>query len=461
LASARAEPSAPSPLPAAACPPSPLAAAERRLIFEALKADEDPTEAPEASFDDATMIATLQRFALLQLGQRVRPSQVDRLWALEAPRRDVAGELQAARKERRLSEWLGGLEPPHAGYRRLSSERCRYRAIVDAGGWDRLPAGPPLKPGDKGQVVEALRLRLMAEGYGLNVRPPVESFAPDLVEALRAFQRRHDLEDDGVLGPETRRELDVSAEDRLMQIEANLERWRWLPHELPDDRLELDSGAAQATLYVSGRPVLQMRAIVGDPGHKSPMFASRVDAVVFNPPWNVPDSIARKEIFPKAARDPGYLGRNRFVRTPQGLQQRPGPANALGQVKFDLYSPFGVYLHDTPGRASFARRVRTLSHGCMRLEKPRELAERLLGAQGWSRARIEQAIAAGSTQRVTLQRPVALFVIYLTASVGPDGWATFGRDRYGWDHKLLAALANSQRAGSDPLAESECSASDR
>jgi len=246
-----------------------------------------------------------------------------------------------------------------------------------------------------------------------------------------------------------------------MQIDANLERWRWLPHDLPDDRLELDTGAAEATLYVAGRPALQMRAIVGDPSHKTPMFASRVDAVVFNPPWNVPDSIARKEILPKAARDPGYLSRNGFVRTTQGLQQRPGPGNALGQVKFDLRSPFGVYLHDTPGRASFARRARTLSHGCMRLEQPRELAERLLAVQGWARARIDQAIAAGSTQRVSLRNPMPLFVVYRTASVDQDGWATFRRDRYGWDHKLLAALANSEHARSDRPQESECSASDR
>jgi len=431
------------------------------MIFEALKGDEDPTEAPEASFDDATLTATLQRYANLQLGQRIRPSQIDRLWAIEAPRREVAAELQAARKERRLSIWLRSLEPSHSGYRALNSERCRYRAIVDAGGWGSLPAGAPLKLGDQGAAVEALRLRLAAEGYGLDAGRPPPSFDAGLVEALRAFQRRHDLEADGVLGPETRRELDVSAEDRLMQIDANLERWRWLPHDLPDDRLELDTGAAEATLYASGRAVLHMRAIVGDPSHKTPMFASRVDAVVFNPPWNVPDSIARNEILPKVRRDPGYLSRNGFVRTPQGLQQRPGPRNALGQVKFDLRSPFGVYLHDTPSRASFARRVRTLSHGCMRLEQPRELAERLLAAQGWTAARIDQAIAAGSTQRITLHRPTPLFVIYRTTSVDPDGWATFGRDRYGWDRKLLAALANSQHAESDRPQESECSASER
>jgi L,D-transpeptidase YcbB len=445
----------------AVCPPEALTAEERRLMFQALRSGEDPTEAPEAAFDDATMTATLKRYATLVLGLRIRPSQADRLWAIESPRRDVAGELKTAREQGRLASWLKALEPPHAGYRRLAAERCRYRMIVDAGGWRPLPPGPTLKVGDPGAGVQDLRERLAVEGYGPDLLQPALVFDAALGDALRAFQRRHDLEEDGVLGPDTRRELDVSAEDRLIQIEANLERWRWLPHTLPTDRLELDTGAATATLYESDHPALEMRVIVGDPDHKTPMFTSRLEAVVFNPPWNVPDSIARKEILPKAARSPGYLARNGFQWTASGLQQRPGPTNALGQLKFDLRSPFGVYLHDTPGRASFGRRVRTLSHGCMRLEKPRELAEQLLASQGWTRARIDLAVAQGSTQRIALQTPLPLFVIYRTARVGPDGWATFSRDRYGWDHKLMIAIANSARAGSDQPQDSECSASDR
>ena len=149
------------------------------------------------------------------------------------------------------------------------------------------------------------------------------------------------------------------------------------------------------------------------------------------------------------------------MRTPEGLRQQPGPANALGQVKFDLRSPFGVYLHDTPGRAAFSRRARALSHGCMRLEKPRELAALLLGGQGWSPNLIDQTIAGGATTRVSIRRPLPLFVIYRTASVDAYGWATFGRDQYGWDRKLLSALANSEPADFDRLQESECSASER
>jgi len=449
------------PVHAADCGPSPLKAEERRLVFDALKRDVDPTEAPEASFNDADLMATLRRYAILQLGLRVQPSKVDPLWSIEPTGRDVTAELEAARSQGRLSSWLRALEPPGAGYRSLAAARCRYAAITDAGGWKTLPSGAPLKEGDIDPVVEALRVRLIIEGYDLTQAQSTQRFDRALAAALRAFQRRHDLRDDGVLGPETRSALNVPVEARLAQIETNLERWRWLPHDLPKDRLEVDLSAAEATLFVSDRPQLQMRAIVGDPGHKTPMFASRLEAVIFNPPWNVPNSIARDEILPRAARDPGYLARNQFVRTPQGLQQRPGPRNALGQLKFDLPSPFGVYLHDTPGRASFARRVRTLSHGCMRLEKPRELAQQLLAAQGWTRTEIDQAIATGATRRIKLLKPVPLFVVYRTASVDQDGWAHFRPDPYGWDSKLSAALASDQARSPAPTSESECSASDR
>ena len=184
------------------------------------------------------------------------------------------------------------------------------------------------------------------------------------------------------------------------------------------------------------------------------MFASALDAVVFNPPWNVPASIATKEILPKAAKDPGYLSRHHFVLVGGQLQQRPGPGNALGRVKFDLNSPFGVYLHDTPGRAAFAGENRALSHGCMRLEKPKELAEALLG---WTPQRIGQAIDAGSTQRVALARPLPLIVTYRTVIGGHDGTVSFRPDVYGWDEKLMAALAGHNVLAENDHPKTECS----
>lgn len=417
--------------------PPPLTAAERNFILGAVQA-ESGVRPP--ALDDATLTAAAQAWARAEAGQRVQPSRIERFWSIEAPRRDISREFDAARIGGRLDAWLATLSPADPRYRQLAAARDRYRLLVAAGGWTKLPPGKLAKD-DRGPLALALRQRLVAEGYATGPGLEPDRFDADLAAALTRFQARHGLAVDGVLGPATRAALDVSAEDRLTQIEMNLERWRWLPRVLPADRIEVDIGAAEAVLYRAGQPRLRMRTVVGAPVTMTPMFASRVDTVVFNPPWNVPVSIAAKEITPKAVRDPTYLARHHYMVTPNGLQQLPGPDNALGQIKFDLPSPFGVYLHDTPSRGAFARPVRTLSHGCVRLEKPLDLARDLLGVQGWSADEIDAALAAKSTRRVSLTTPVPLFVVYRTASVDEAGDLQFRRDAYGWDAQLAAALA--------------------
>jgi murein L,D-transpeptidase YcbB/YkuD len=173
------------------------------------------------------------------------------------------------------------------------------------------------------------------------------------------------------------------------------------------------------------------------------MFEDGIKAVVFNPPWNVPADIAAREVWPRIRRDPGYMAREGYVVRPGGgLQQLPGPRCALGNIKFDLSNPFGVYLHDTPSRSLFARDSRTLSHGCMRLEKPNALAKRLLaGDPAWPETRIDFAIAGGKTVRAPLLAPVPLYVFYWTAFVDTDGQVEFRQDVYHWDDRLLALLA--------------------
>lgn len=419
-----------------------LSSAERQAIVRTL-AEADPQA---ASRDDADLLAALRRHAETELGQRVRPRAVVDEWALQPPRRDVARELEAARAAGTLDAWLGNLSPSSAQYRALREARARYASLTTRG-WSILPAGPTLREGDRQDTIPALRARLSAEGYEVGAEAEPTLFDASLRAALEAFQVRHGLEVDGVLGPATRAALNVPAATRLAQIDANLERHRWTPRDLPADRLEVDTGGATATLFAGGRPSLTMRVIVGDPKHPTPMFASRIEAVVFNPPWRVPGSIASKEILPRARRDPGYLARNNFTWVGGQLVQRPGPRNSLGVVKFDLPSPFGVYLHDTPGKAAFTRADRALSHGCMRLEKPRELAAILLSPQGGSVEGVETAIAAGSTQRVALRTPLPLYVFHWTAVADEDGRVSFRRDVYGWDRKLMIALGGVRPAG--------------
>src|SRR5581483_2872606 len=251
--------------------------------------------------------------------------------------------------------------------------------------------------------------------------------------ALAAFQVDHGVKPSKMLDAATLAALNVDAAARLAIIDVNLERARWLPRNLPGDRIEVDIAEPQATLYQAGAPVLGMRAIVGDPTRHTPSFASEVTAIVFNPPWVVPASIAAAELYPKERRSPGYLARNGFIVQDGQLIQKAGPKAALGFVKFDMPDPFAVYLHDTPSR--------WLCHGCVRLEQPRELATALLAAQGWSRAMVEAAIAAKATRRVELETHTPVFVVYRTVVAGSDGRAVFRPDVYGWDAELVAALS--------------------
>jgi murein L,D-transpeptidase YcbB/YkuD len=422
---------------AASAAAAPFDAADRAMMFQVLKTADPAAVAPP---DDEALTAAILSWARTEAGLRVRPSDVERFWSIEPPARDLAGELDAARKEGRLAAWLATVPPSDPGYRALLSARDRYRRLVQAGGWTALPAGLAPKAGEQGSLIAALRARLTAENYDVGPGREPDRFDAGLVAALARFQMRHGLPADGVLGRSTRAALDMSAAARLRQIELNLERLRWSPGMAPADRIELDIAAAEAVLYRSGAPALRMRVVVGAPATMTPMFASRIESVVFNPPWNVPVSIASKEITPKVRKDPSYLVRHHYVLVPNGLQQLPGPDNALGRVKFDLPSPFGVYLHDTPSHGAFARPMRALSHSCMRLENPLGLAAELLGAQGWTPQKVQATVDAGATQRIALAQPVPLRVIYRTAFVDEAGDLQFRPDVYGWDGKLDGAL---------------------
>lgn len=413
---------------------SPLTGAERVAIGEALDLGDTVFR-----LDDGALTARLLERAREMAGQRLRPARIDSRWSLEPPVRDLPAELQTARAAGRLGPWIAALAPDAPGYRALSQARGRYAMMADIGGWPTVPEGPSLRSGDRGAAVLTLRARLAAEGYGAPFAD-LTLFDAGLETAVRDFQGRHALGVDGVIGPATRAALNVTAAERLAQIDANLERWRWMPRTLPADRVEVDTGAQEATLFQEGAPVLRMRAIVGSPKHPTPMFASRIEAVILNPPWNVPASIARNELLPAEARRPGLLA-GMGIRWVDGhLQQRPGPNNSLGVIKFDVTSRFGVYLHDTPGKGLFAQPVRAFSHGCMRLEQPRDLALAVLAPQGVGPVQLDAGLAASVTRRINLQHRLPLYVVHWTVRADTEGSLSFSPDIYGWDRKLMAAL---------------------
>ncbi|WP_091741449.1 L,D-transpeptidase family protein [Phenylobacterium immobile] len=416
---------------------APLSIAERRLVAATLGAD--GRTAPD-------LLEALMTYARREAGQRLRPSSIDRAWTLEAARRDLGRELAAARQDGRLAEWIAGLSPRAPDYAALQGLKTRYASFAQAGDWSAWDGPARLLPDARDPQVARLRARLSAEGYSAPAAEP-ELFDRGLADALRVFQANHGLTVDGVPGPATRRELNVAPAARLAAIEANLERARWSPRLRAPDRVEVDTGLQVARLIVGGQEHLRMPVVVGAPAHPTPMFAAQIEAVVANPFWNVPDSIARNELLPAERRRPGHLAAMGIGWVNGRLRQRPGPQNALGLTKLEVRSPFDVHLHDTPAKALFSKPVRAFSHGCIRLEQAEAMATALLGTLNMPLDPYRQALHTGATTRWPLVRPLPLIVTHTTVATDDYGRALFRPDIYGWDRKLTLALAQSARQG--------------
>ena len=378
---------------------------------------------------------------------RLAEEDFQRDWGLRPPAYDpLPGFAEAVRTDR-IAAWIASLPPPYAGYDGLKAGLVRYRAIAAAGGWPALAAGPDLTLGASGARVIALRQRLAIEDK--DVATSGNTFDAALLEAVRRAQRRYGLNPTGTVAGQTLAALNVPAIARVRQIMANMERWRWLPQELPKDRVQVNIAAAVMTVFDGDAPVLSMRAVTGRPGDETPMLSSMIHSVVINPPWNVPTSIATKELWPKEKKSPGYLKRNGFkVIDGTRLQQQAGDQSALGRFKFDFDNNFSVYLHDTPSRAKFASFSRLASHGCVRLEKPEQLADLLLkGDPTWTPEAIVAQVQKGETVRARLPKPVAVYLLYWTAFASGNGQMNFRDDPYGWDAALAAKIeARSARA---------------
>ncbi|MFC3068459.1 L,D-transpeptidase family protein [Phenylobacterium soli] len=439
-------------------PASPLSAADRSLLLATLRAAPehglpasearlkaierdlaaaDPAQRVQA---EAELRVAVIAYARAQRGLRVPTSRFLNNWAIRPPPYDAEAELAKALATSTLAAWLAGLPPQEPRYAALVRAYARYRAIGVAGGWPALPS-KTAKPGAVGPEVAALRRRLAVEDGTVVVQG--ERYDATLSAAVSRAQARYGLNVDGVAGPSTLAALNVPVAARLAQIRANLERWRWAPRTLPGDRVELNIAGAWFDEYEGGDRVLSMRAVVGRPQDQTPSFMDHIHAVVFYPPWNVPARIAQNELWPKERRQPGYLASQGIRVLPGGrLQQAPGPKNSLGLMKFELDDPYAVYFHDTPARSLFAREYRFLSHGCMRLERPYDLARRLLrNDPDWTGGKIDAALKAGFTQRAPMTRVMA-YVFYWTAFVDDDGQMQFRPDAYRWDQALLGMLGD-------------------
>jgi murein L,D-transpeptidase YcbB/YkuD len=365
------------------------------------------------------------------------------------------------------------LTAPMDEYERTLRALNKYRVLAAEDNGALLPStGEPVEPGahyaDAPRLIRLLSLLgdLPAEA----VPADSELYQGELVEAVKRFQSRHGLEPDGRIGTTTLDQLNTPLSVRVRQLELVLERWRRHPYDparpaivlnLPEFRLRAFGGAK-----AGHDPELEMKVVVGQPPeHKSPMLLSRLDLVIFRPYWNVPPRIQHDELLPEIRQDPSWVSANNFeMITPRGevagdgkvseemlsdldagkllLRQKPGPKNTLGLVKFLFPNEYGVYMHDTSARWLFARERRDLSHGCIRVEKPDDLAEWILREQsGWSRDRVIAAMHGTESLSVKVQRPIQVVIMYATASVMKNGEVHFFPDIYGEDEALEDKLA--------------------
>ncbi len=372
---------------------------------------------------------------------RVPPSAIEDDWLLPRPNFEPAAALGNLATSGDVSAVLAALAPSAPDYDRLRQALQHYELLAAAGGWQPIVTDKKIEPGEKGELVKALRARLAMEGELDPAEARGDTYDPGAVAAMKRFQIRHGLDPDGRVGVGTLAALNVSAADRVQQIKLALERWREMPHTFPASRIQVNAASAVLTLYRDGEPELTSRVVVGDVEHPTPVLSARIVSALFNPPWNVPASITKKEIAPKLKQDPDYLARNHYVYVGSRLQQTPGPWNALGGVKFELPNPLDVYLHDTPAKPLFAKAARAASHGCVRVQQARSLASDLLG-ESWPAEAVDQAIKDGETKRVYLKTTMPVYLLYLTAFVDDDGTVEFRDDIYGRDQHLAEALAD-------------------
>jgi murein L,D-transpeptidase YcbB/YkuD len=399
---------------------------------------------------------------------RISPRALDAKWVTTPRQSDLDSLLSDALDHGSVKQALVDLEPEHDQYRKLRDARARYAKIVADGGWPELPAGSSLKKDERDPRVAVLRKRLVASG-DLSAKhsnaADADLFDADLVQAVERIQRRYGKNPDGVVGETERAALNISAEERLRQIELNMERWRWLPKSFGDQYVLVNVPEYLLRVMDQGKQALEMRVVVGKVDDPTPVFSDSLKYIVINPDWNVPDSIVLDEIIPAMQEDPEYLLKNHmriFTSRKKDaeeidadsidwsdssstnrifVRQDPGEENSLGRVKFMFPNQFDIYLHGTPAGHLFALEDRGFSHGCVRVEDPVALASYLLrGQEEGDPERIRAMIESGETQTLHLEHPMPVHIVYFTAFVEEDGAVGFREDIYGIDRELIEEL---------------------
>ena len=413
---------------------------------------------------------------------QVSPRKVTEDWHIDPEEEAVDSALVRSLREPALDAAIARMRPENSDYEALRKALVQYRDLAARGGWPMVPSGRALKPGEPEQAarLQALRARLAAEGLIATERrenaKEAESAVPvpnaiggdsagraerthptrlraprpgeavydsALAGAVAAYQARHAIVVDSVLGEETVRSMNLPASYRITQIAANLERHRWMPRSLGARYVLVNVPAFHLEAWENGRSALDMKVIVGEEyeDRRTAVFADTMTTIVFRPYWFVPDSIAAKEIWPKINADPGYMAEHDYETFEEGgktrIRQTPGPENSLGLVKFLFPNTFNIYLHDTPEHDLFEKDVRAFSHGCIRVEKPAELASWVLG---WPADSVRRAMETPpDNKEVMVARRLPVYIAYFTA-YSEDGQLRFGNDLYDRDEAIVRVM---------------------
>lgn len=373
------------------------------------------------------------RYAQALSGGRVPPARLPSL-------------LQKRLARQELPRLLAELVPPQPGYSQLRDQLQGLRELSAYGGWPEIPVGAALRSGDKGERVRLLKKRLLLERDLEAPAAWLEEGFGELTEAgVRSFQERHGLTADGVAGPLTLAELNVPIEERIRQVELNLERWRHAPVDFGPRNIRVNVADYSLKVYEGDEVVMSMPVVVGTPYRKTPTFSAVMSYLEFAPYWYVPGTILREDKLPHIRSNPGWLSAHNYEIVPWGegetgtqrinplqvdwtqitsenfpgtLRMRPGPWNPLGQVKFIFPNRYAVYLHDTNERQLFSRSDRLYSSGCIRIERPLDLAQYLLeGVAGWDCDKIVAAMSGEETLKVDLPQKIPVHLLYWTAWV--------------------------------------------
>ena len=435
-----------------------------KKIIEEHKGDNDPYKLADL---DLLMTDGLFKYAKDLILGKVDQSKIRPGWDVPPNKLPGNGDslLYAALDNKNITELLNSLKPDDFMYTHLRIGLKQYRIIAENGGWPQIPVGQVLKLGMKDERVLMLREYLIIVGD----MPSMVNSENDTVYdagveiAVKQFQFRHNLNQDGVLGKGTLSRMNVSVEDRIDDIRINMERARWVMHHLPDDFLVVNIAGYNIRRVRNDSIVYYSRVIVGRHFHESPIFKGKVRYIVINPTWTLPHSIATKETLPKLQKNPNYLEEKNMIimdrsgkeidpstidfnklsqnNFPYIVRQNAGPHNALGQVKFIFPNEYSVYVHDTPSRGLFANEKRAFSHGCIRLDKKWELLIDLMDEPDvWNMEKINEVLSTEKTTRVNLNNPIDIVLLYWTAGADKEDRLYFNEDVYDRDAAVLKEL---------------------